>query len=256
MTACQFLRCHAYQSTKIGDVLAEADRQPGFISHILKPDVPVWSLGSPNEVRSAIAAHMTKSAPVQSKNGTLVNRKRRRDHRCLVAGTISWPNSIAECLSKDYPREKMEALKKWYQQSRDWLQKQFGDKLIGLCVHRDESHPHIHFFVVGDAQRLHPGMKNELVDNKRMVVPADRFVAHKLGLKAWLDDFHVDVGQQCGLERSLGSRPAWRIKDRGTRARLFEIDKALSERPDTSIQQQRDGVWDSELKTQMPRLVF
>jgi hypothetical protein len=150
----------------------------------------------------------------------------------------------------------METFKKWRLQSLEWLRKQFADNLVAACEHVDESHPHIHFFVVGDAQRLHPGMKNELVNNNRLVVPAERIAAHRAGLKSWLDDFHTHVGQPCGLQRKLDSRPTWRIKDRGTRSKLFEIDKALAERPDAAIQEQRDEVWASKIKTPRQRLVF
>jgi hypothetical protein len=64
------------------------------------------------------------------------------------------------------------------------------------------------------------------------------------------------VGAPCGLQRDLGARPAWRIKDRGTRAKFFEIDKLLLERDDAAIQKIRDDLWDAELKSHRPKMVF
>lgn len=256
MASCQFIRCHAYPVSKIVGVLAEASRHPDFCAHVEDPKEPQWPTGSPRLVELAIDEYMSKSAPVLTKNGTLVQRKRRRDHRCLVAGVVTWPDSVVICRSSDYPPDKVKALKLWSQLSKEWLFEQFAENLIAVCSHVDESHPHLHFFIVGDAQRLHPGMRSELVNNKRLEVSVERYIAHKKGLKAWLDDFHLHVGQPCGLLRSLGSRPTWRIKDRGTRSKLLDIDKALADRPCIEIQKQRDEVWDSELKTNFPRLVF
>lgn len=256
MSSCQFVRSHVYSPNKIGDVLSEADRHPGFVSHVENPQPPNWVLGSRQEVQDAITLYMSKPAPVRARDGSIAFRKRRKDHRCLVAGVVTWPDTVAQCKAQDYPRERKEAFKRWYLKTREWLNKQFADKLISVCFHMDESHPHLHFFVVGDAQRLHPGMKNELINDRRMVINDDRFSAHKSGLKSWLDDFHQDVGDHCGLARSNGSRPAWRIQDRGTRSRLCAIDKALAARPDVEIQRQRDELWDAERKTARPSMFF
>jgi hypothetical protein len=199
---------------------------------------------------------MAQRAPVKGKNGNLFDRKRRYDHRCLVAGTVSWPDTIEMCASSDYASAKYRALKKWFEKTLKWLQDQFSENLIAMCAHKDESHPHIHFFVVGDAQRLHPGMKNELVNDVRRTVSTERIAMHKEGLKAWLDDFHACVGGPCGLERSLGSRPVWRIADRGARLKLLNIEKALLERPDELLQEEAGEVWDELQKKARPRMVF
>jgi len=256
MSKCQFARCHAYSIKKVDGVLNEVDRTPGFISHVEKPEVPEWFIGARSAVVQAISSYMAKPAHIQYPKGRAGERKQRKDHRCLVAGTISWPDTVLTCRAATYSRESRELYMKWQDKLIEWLRKQFGSNLIAACAHMDESHPHIHFFVVGDAQRMHPGMKNELVNNKRIEVKADRYAAHKSGLKAWVDDFFSDVGQYCGLQRKIGSRPVWRIKDRAIRARLVEIDRALKERPDAVIQVLRDDIWDLTHKINRPRQVF
>lgn len=256
MTTCQFARCHAYTSNKIGDILNEADRHLDFISHVENPQRPKWVLGSRKAVEAAITLYLSKPAPVRARDGSIGSRKRRKDHRCLVAGIVNWPDPVDQCTGLDYPQEKKKDFEKWYLKTREWLHKQYEDKLSAICLHMDESHPHLHFFVVGDSQRIHPGMKNELIDDHRMVINKDRFAAHKVGLKAWLDDFHNEVGQHCGLVRSSGARQTWRVQDRGTRSRLFAIDKELAARPDAEIQKKRDELWDSLRKTTRPRMVF
>lgn len=256
MGASQFVRCHAYTTKSGAPILNEADRVPGFIAHVPEPQTPKWHLGSRQQIELAITKYMSEPAPLRNKDGAVVGRKRRVDHRCLVAGVASWPDPMELCLSSTYPKERHDTLKKWLLLTLAWLKKQYGDKLIAACTHSDESHPHVHFFVVGDAQRIHPGMRNELVNDRRLVVPDERFVAHKAGLKQWLDDFFADVAQPCGLHRSTGARQIWRIRDRATRVRLDNIDKMLAAHADPDTQKERDELWDSVPKIPYPRMRY
>jgi hypothetical protein len=171
----------------------------------------------------------------------------------MIAGVLSWPDSMAHL--SDSPFDKIK-LRMWVDKSMVWLRQQYGENLAAVCEHSDESHPHLHFFVIGDAQRIHPGMRAELVDDIRMTDNKARMTAHKAGLKAWLNDYHESVTQHFGLERTLHARPAWRIKDRATREKLFLIDKQLKERPDIDIQSSRDALWDESDKTERPAMKF
>ena len=112
----------------------------------------------------------------------------------------------------------------------------------------DESHVHIHYFAVGDAQRIHPGLRAELVNNIRIENPQERFAAHKNGLRAWLDDYYLSVCKSFGMIRNSGARPAWRIKDRRIRATIIELDKIIAEHRDLEIQSKRDELWDMSQK--------
>ncbi|MBE4145175.1 hypothetical protein HJ099_10895 [Vibrio parahaemolyticus] len=51
-------------------------------------------------------------------------------------------------LIKPNGKENIEVLKVWFNQSRQWLKKQFGENLVNAVLHRDEQTPHIHFIVV------------------------------------------------------------------------------------------------------------
>lgn len=254
MAKAQFARAHAYSTNTLAAVLSEADREEGFTSHIAVVKPPVWRWGSKQAIESAIEKYMSEAAPVRLKSGKLAYRKRRKDHRCLTAGVISWPDQTSDFRSSN-PILRMK-FHGWLEKTQRWLDDQYGEKLIGVCVHTDESHPHIHFFIVGDAQRLHPGLRAELVNDIRIADPKTRMAAHASGLKAWLDDYQESVGQHFGMERTLNARPAWRIKDRSTRAKLFEIDKQLKQLPNADIQDQRNAVWDEEEKTDRPEMKF
>lgn len=250
----QFARAHAYSTNTLSAVLSEADREEGFTAHIAAVKPPVWRLGSKQAVDSAIERYMGEPAPVRLKGGKVAYRKRRKDHRCLTAGVLTWPDPTADFTANN-PLLKIK-FQGWLDKTQRWLDEKYGENLVAVCLHTDESHPHIHFFVVGDAQRLHPGLRAELVNDKRIDDPDTRMKAHVAGLKSWLNDYHESVAQHFGMERTLNARPAWRIQDRATREKLFQIDKQLKAVPNADIQAQRDQVWDEEYKTDRPEMRF
>lgn len=56
-------------------------------------------------------------------------------------------------LIKPDGKEDIEVLREWYKQSKEWLNKEFGDNLVNAVLHRDEETPHIHFVVVPVVER-------------------------------------------------------------------------------------------------------
>jgi hypothetical protein len=225
----------------------EADRHLDYISHIEKPQKPLWYMGSSEKILAAISEYMKLKAPFKYKNGTIKLRKRRKDHRCLCAGTLSWPDP---CSANYISAERNTMRNEWFKKTILWLKKKYGEMLIGICIHKDESHPHLHFFLVGDAQRIHPGLRAELIDDQRIVDSKARIEAHRAGLTAWLDEYYQDVGESFGMIRKTNARPAWRIKDRQVRQRLMEIDELLLALSDThDLKNLRNELWDSAAKT-------
>ena len=269
MAKVQILRVQAYSVAKVSGILDEATRVPEASKHVTTPKPPKWLWGSRDVVGSAVQAHQTEDMQlVHMKDGTVHKRKRRKDARCLVAGVASHPLSMAELNEAN-----ADGVRTWVKDTLKWLKSRFGRNLSGCLLHLDESHPHLHFFVVGDAQRLHPGLKNEVHGKTRISDSDARMAAHKEGLKAFLDDYHAEVGQHHGLVRSLGSRPAWRIRDRGVRQKVFDLDKRInglelqSKSEQTapsqkdaeaiaSIRAVRNDLWDKQEKVNRPPLRF
>lgn len=270
MAKTQFARAQAYSATSkttIQGVLDEASRMPEACTHVERPQPPTWVAGSRAAVEAAIARHMSEGATVRLKDGKELKRKRRSDHRSLVAGVLSHPLPMNDLRSQGGVREKMDAIKRadlvkrWRDDAVAWLKKQWGDKLVAVVEHRDESHPHLHFFVVGDAQRLHPGLRAELVDGVRSDDAKQRRVAHRAALSAWLDAYHRDVGQRHGMERGDGSsRPIWRIKDRTVRAKLNEFSKRIEALEDAQERAKLQAEWveqyDQAEHVERPRMRF
>lgn len=269
MAKVQILRVQAYGVGKVSGILDEATRVPDASKHVTAPKPPKWLWGSRDAVDGAVEAHQSQDMQlVHMADGTVHKRKRRKDARCMVAGVASHPLSMMELNQAN-----ANGVQAWVKDTLKWLKTRFGKNLKGCLLHLDESHPHLHFFVVGDAQRLHPGLKNEVQGTTRISDSDARMAAHKEGLKTFLDDYHAEVGQQHGLVRSLGSRPAWRIRDRGVRQQVFDLDKRINglelQSKSTqaaqsqneveaiaSIRAVRNRLWDQQEKMNRPPLRF
>ena len=269
MNKVQILRAQAYSAAKVSGVLDEATRKPEASKHVANPKPPKWLVGSRERVDAAVDEYQAKGMQlVHMADGTVHQRKRRKDARCLVAGIASHPLAMEEL-----NRSNADGVTDWIKDTVIWLKAQFGKQLKGCVVHFDESHPHLHYFVVGDAQRLHPGLKNEVKGKTRIGDPKARMLAHKEGLKAFLNDYHAKVGSKHGMVRSLGSKPAWRIRDRGIRQQIFDLDKrivALESNSEkeivlrtpseleaiASVKSIRDRMWDEQRKINRPEMRY
>lgn len=252
----QFLRAHAYSVRKIQGVLDEADRNVEATGHIKNPKTAIWILGTRAEVDLAVNEYMRKLSSIDT-GKIKYKRKKRKDHRCLTAGVVSWPISIQQFIDDiEKQEENKKEILAWRDKTMDWLKNQYNESLKGVCMHIDESHFHIHFFVVGDAQRIHPGLRAELVDNIRIADPKRRFVAHKKGLTLWLDDYHAAVGKLFSLSRKENSKPSWRILDRRIRETLIKLDEVIAKKHDLEIKEQRDLLWDMSQKEMRGEMNF
>lgn len=234
MGSAQFIRVHTYTREKAEGILAEADREEGKCDHVKAKKIPRWINGDTGTIRKLLDDYFAEPETVTLKNGMIANRKRRHDARCLIAGVVSHPIRIAD-ISKD----DLSALSSWLSDACHWLQRKFGNDVV-VCGHSDESHYHFHFFKVGDPAKLHPGVMAEYESGKRLSDNDERMKRHKQGLRAFLDDFHSDVSAKHGLERTLNSRPAWRVRNRAVRAKLAECDKLAGE----EIKKVRDELYD------------
>lgn len=259
MTRAQFARVHAYSSLKASGVLDEAERIPGCCGHVESPRPADWLVGSRADVQAAIEKHIQTTANLRLRSGRTVQRKRKATHRCLVAGTVSHPSSM-QLVWTDQAEKRLVA--KWISDTKNWLLSMFDDRLTGICLHTDESHPHLHFFVVGDAQRLHPGMRAEVDESTgtRHTDNQERMRRHKAGLRAWLDNYQSVVGSMNNLVRSTGARETWRIKDRGTRAEIVklhsQIDQVLDLQQRERLQASVDALYNEAEKVARPRMRF
>jgi hypothetical protein len=169
-------------------IIAEAKREPGAHPHIPNPQQPIKIYGLDLDLVEQMAV-ASKIGQVDSKG-----RKLRSDTPILLAGISSYPRDEYELAPDKFDQ--------WLQDTVSWLQQQYGDSLKNVTLHRDEEHPHIHFYAVspdGRAKHLHAGYQAEIPldkkDNK------GRTLAHKAAMRLYQDQYYMEVAAKNGMLR-------------------------------------------------------
>lgn len=240
--AAQFVRIEAFSVKNVARVVGEANRDNVFCSHVVNPQTPKWWLGSPEEVAAAVASHMTIQVPYRTEASVIHYPKQRSDQRVVIGGVLSWPIPIAR-LASPGNGQLAKQLHQWILASIQWLRETFGQNLFGVCSHGDEPYPHLHSLVVGDANRLHPGLCAEFEDGKRLTNRREKKKRYKAVMRRFLDDYFRKVGSKFGLDRSTGKRPLIRIKDRTLVNRILLLERELA------------GVGDAESESMLDKIV-
>ena len=204
--AFQFLRLHPHPARAAHGLLAEVDRVEGYCSHIERPRPARWLMGSAAEVQFELGSFREQRQLVRQKSGEVRYRKMRSDLRCLIDGVASYPVEV-KCFRHASNREKQD-LKEWLKRANEFIQCEFGPHHVASCLHTDESHPHFHFYIVGNASRLHPGLRAEFVDGRRIEDARERKRRYISGLKAFLDRYYAEVSCWFGHSRGDGRRTA------------------------------------------------
>ncbi len=232
-------------------VLAEARREPAASVHVANPAPPVVVFGT--DVANVEALHdaAADTARTVPKAGT--PRKLRQDHKTLHTVIASHPYTMEEVRADAAKRAACEA---WEKRTINWLRSQYGDDLKSVVRHEDESHYHLHAYVVPTndpemrALRHHPGVvakravmaagPNDGEDAKALSKRADR--EYKAAMRAWQDSYHEVVGVPCGLAR-LGPRRRnlprgeWQREQAQAKALQAALDRAavVKEKIETHI---------------------
>ena len=243
--AYQFARIELYsRSGKAGRtteyIFDEVSRVPSASVHVPSPKLPevVYGLGA-DEVR---ALHDERAAAAKTsrtdKTGKTSLKAIRKDQNTLAGLIFSHPVSMHDYRSSANVRRDVAD---WEKRSIAWLLGQYGDRLVSVIRHTDESHPHLHAYLLPDdmemrAGLLHPGYpaKNAVLaagplpdeDKKTMGKRADR--AYVAGMRAWLDDYHQKVAIPAGLTRlGAGKRRLTRAQWHAEKAQAAALKQAM-----------------------------
>ena len=221
-------------------IFAEARRDPAASFHVANPAPPVVVFGVGVAEVEALHDAAADAARTVPKAGT--PRKLRRDHKTLHTVIASHPYAMEEVHADPAKRAEVEA---WEARTIGWLRSQYGDDLKSVVRHEDESHYHIHAYVVPTddpemrALRHHPGVvakrtamaasPSDGEDSKALSKRSDR--EYKAAMRAWQDAYHETVGVPCGLAR-LGPRRRnlprgeWQRETAQAKALQAAIDRA------------------------------
>lgn len=181
------------------DILAEADRKKGHCYHVEDPQPPTLIYGYPLSQVEEHAEYWAKhqGIKVTLKTGETVTRKMRSDAPILASGVISLPRDRID----EWPAFRDHAIKE--------LKKKYGERLVSAVEHLDESHPHMHFYLVPkideDFGTVHPGYAASRTARKS----EGNLIrtAYNDAMREWQDWVQETIGAPFGLAR-IGPRRA------------------------------------------------
>lgn len=213
-------------------VFAEASRRPEASVHVTNPARPTIVHGLSIEAVQELHNAAVISATVEVKGGK--SRKIRQDQKTVHTVVASHPYTMEEIRADPTKRREAE---QWERRTVAWLRDQYGDDLKSVIRHEDESHYHLHAYVVPmsdpelKAAKFHPGVTAKRIimtsgpadgeDQKALGKRAD--AEYKAAMRRWQDSYHEAVAIPCGLTR-LGpqrrrlSRDEWQREQVQARA--------------------------------------
>ena len=208
-------------STKktIREITDEVERVPGNFPHIEKPEPPKIIYGcAPGEIEQLAEDWASKSTDAQG-------RKIRKDALILLAGTAS------------LPRAEEENFEEFTKATVAYLQEKYGDRLKSVVTHNDESHPHLHFYVlprIGEKfEDIHTGFKASKIAKTEGKLKGEQNQEYKKAMRDFQDEFSKKVAMFFGLTR-LGpgkrrlTRKAWIAEQ--TQSKFFANSKEVAKK--------------------------
>jgi hypothetical protein len=205
------LECFARKADKGGRsvswILDEAERRLGATPHVEHPKHPKVVFGCPiDEVRRQ-HDDAVMDAKVVLANGR--RRAVRQDQKTLVTVVASHPATMEEVSADPKVQVEYEA---WEARTVQWLREQYGENLVSVIRHEDETYGHIHAYILPRdmrASRLHPGAEakrlvkeagaREGEDAKALNRRGD--AAYKRAMREWQDSYWRSVGLPSGQTR-------------------------------------------------------
>lgn len=193
----------------VGFVLDEVKRVPSASLHVAVPGVPILVHGLDIDRLRELHDERASAARTEVQGGKV--RAIRQDQNTLAGLVLSHPALMAEYRDSLQVRQNYAA---WEARSVAWLRDQYGDQLVTVVRHEDESHPHLHAYLLPSdpelkAATLHPGFPAKAFvraagaldgeDEKALSKRADK--AYVEAMRSWLDDYHARVAMPSGLTR-------------------------------------------------------
>jgi len=220
-------------------IFGEARRDPAASMHVSNPSPPVVAFGSTIEEVEALHDAVAAEARTTPKGGK--PRKIQRTQHTLMTIVASHPLTMEEVRADPDKRREAE---EWEKRTVSWLRSQYGDKVVSVIRHEDESHFHLHAYILPDdpamrAAALHPGQVAKAAvmaagpvdgeDTKALNKRGDQ--SYRAAMRAWQDAYHETVAIPCGLTR-LGpqrrrlTRAEWQAEQTQAKALRTTIERA------------------------------
>lgn len=223
-------------------IFAEASRKPEASIHVDNAAPPIVVHGIGIEAVQELHDTAAAAATITVKGGHV--RKIAKDKKTLHTVVASHPHTM-EAINSDPSGVLRNEAERWERYTIFWLKSLYGEDLQSVVRHVDESHWHIHAYVIPldeagmSALKFHPGVlaKREIMaagpvegeDAKALSKRAD--AEYKQAMRQWQDSYHVAVAVPCGLTR-LGpqrrrlSRDEWQREQVQAQALQKVVERA------------------------------
>lgn len=216
-------------------ILAEAERRPDACLHVAQPSPPQTVFGV--DIHEVRRLHDERAADAATTTKAGKSRRIRKDQNTMLTVVASHPATMD--MARADPTV-ARAVRDWEARTVEWLRGQYGSALVSVIRHVDESHPHLHAFVLPDdpemrAARLHPGQEAKAAimsagpdvreDGKAVNRRGD--VAYRAAMRDWQDSYWHAVGLPCGLTRlGPGQRRLTREEWQAERTQAYAVRTA------------------------------
>lgn len=243
-----FIHCQTFSRKgnearqSVAQVVAEVLRDAEFSLHVDDPKPPRVLVGDPGTFMAEHDAHVAaRATQVRTKQG-LRARAIRADRHTLATIIASYPLTHAQIAAGGDEARAHHA--EWEARTAAWVRERYGDQLRIVVAHDDEDHPHLHFWLLpddpdADATKLHPGklvkrqveaeLKAQGIEPRIAVKAGNE--ALKVEMRAWVDDYHADVGVPLGMtrdgpKRRRLTRAQWQVEMADAKQRAMIIRRA------------------------------
>lgn len=220
-------------------VFNEARRDPDASLHVANPLTPVVVYGVGVDEVERLHDAAADAAMTTPKGGK--PRRIQKTQHTLMTVVASHPATMEEVRTDTRTRREVA---EWETRTIGWLRQQYRGRLVSVVRHEDESHYHIHAYVLPDdpamrASALHPGQcakaaimaggPAEGEDTKALNKRGD--LAYRAAMREWQDLYHEMVAAPCGLTR-LGparrrlTRAEWQREQAQAKALQWTVERA------------------------------
>lgn len=223
-------------------IFDEASRKPSASLHVQNPQPPTTIYGvGVEEVR---AMHDVAAAVAMTPGARGKLRKIQISQKTLHSVVASHPYTVDEVRAD---KTKQAEVREWERLTIKWLKRLYGPALKSVIRHTDETHWHVHAYVVNSrdpelkAIGYHPGVVAKRAvkaagrrpgeDGKTLNKRAD--MAYQGAMREWQDSYHDAVAVPCGLTR-LGpkrrrlTRAEWHAEQTQAKALKQALDRAAA----------------------------
>ena len=228
LTMYQFYHFDTYpinttkSSKAFGQVSKEFMRHPSAVPHIESPQPPILRFGvDAYQAEQIIQARIKKAKDARG-------RKIRKDAQVCISSVVSFPRELEQQFPEFY--------EDWVQRNINYFRGQYGENLLSVIEHQDETHPHLHV-IIGMPDTSEPGkaaiknihspyMKRDSLEGSKTM----KNTAYNEACRKMQDDYYSRVSVHHGLLRTGPKRKRLTRKEYVTAKReAFLLAQSLRE---------------------------